>query len=96
MAEAALDRVRDKYGPGIVTPLRHVFAAPDDVADVADGLVRRWHTPVGEYGAQWDQALRTRIAIEDFRQMRATWLPGWRWGKVGAAPVRAARPARLR
>jgi hypothetical protein len=47
VAEAALDRVRDKYGPGIVTPLRHVFAAPDDVADVADGLVRRWHTPVG-------------------------------------------------
>jgi hypothetical protein len=52
--------------------LRHVFAAPDDVADAADGLVRRWRTPIGEYDAEWDQASRTRIAIEEFRQMRVT------------------------
>ncbi|MGX5207105.1 hypothetical protein ACWKT3_41240 [Streptomyces violaceus] len=28
-----------------VTPLRRVFACPEDVADVADGLVRHWRTP---------------------------------------------------
>jgi hypothetical protein len=49
--------------------LRHGFAAPDDVADAADGLVRRWRTPVGKYDAEWDQASQTRAAIEEFRRM---------------------------
>ncbi|CAM5442027.1 hypothetical protein [Streptomyces coeruleorubidus] len=31
-----------------IAPLHRVFADPDDVADVADGLVHHWHTPHGE------------------------------------------------
>ncbi|MGK5693283.1 hypothetical protein ACSNOJ_10330 [Streptomyces sp. URMC 128] len=55
-----------------VTPLHRVFAAPDDVADVAEGLVHHWRTPGGEYGAEWNRAPERRTAIEGFRQLRAT------------------------
>ncbi|WP_406410257.1 hypothetical protein [Streptomyces sp. NBC_01614] len=59
--------------PSIATPtqplaaLHRVFAAPDDVAAVAEHLVRNWRTPTGEYGAEWDQATHVRATIERFR-----------------------------
>lgn len=53
-----------------VTPLHRVFASPDDVAHVAEGLVRHWRTPDGEYGAEWDRALEIRTACEAFRYYR--------------------------
>jgi hypothetical protein len=54
-----------------VTPLHRVFATPDDVADVAEGLVRHRRTPGGEYGAEWDGAAEVRAAIEKFHRQRA-------------------------
>jgi hypothetical protein len=53
-----------------VMALRRIFAAPDDVADIADGLVRRWRTPEGEYAAEWGRAPEVRAAIEAFHQHR--------------------------
>ncbi|MEU8852763.1 hypothetical protein AB0C70_42615 [Streptomyces sp. NPDC048564] len=47
--------------------LHRVFAAPDDVAAVAEHLVCNWRTPTGEYGAEWDQATHVRATIERFR-----------------------------
>ncbi|MFD0008247.1 hypothetical protein ACFVJ4_38495 [Streptomyces sp. NPDC127178] len=69
--------------PSIATPtqplaaLHRVFAAPDDVAAVAEHLVRNWRTPTGEYGAEWDQAPRVRATIERFRA--AVKKPGGLW-----------------
>ncbi|WP_328884753.1 DUF6292 family protein [Streptomyces sp. NBC_00299] len=60
-------------GPSIATPpqplaaLHRVFAAPDDIAEVAEHLVRNWRTPTGKYGAEWDQAAQMRATIERFR-----------------------------
>ncbi|MGP4052964.1 DUF6292 family protein [Streptomyces sp. 2A115] len=59
--------------PSIATPprplaaLHRVFAAPDDVAQVAERLVRNWRTPTGEYGAEWERAPHVRATIELFR-----------------------------
>ncbi|RSN90110.1 hypothetical protein DMH26_28550 [Streptomyces sp. WAC 05379] len=60
-------------GPSIATPtqpltaLHRVFAAPDDVAEVAEHLVRNGRTPTGEYGAEWDRAAHVRATIDRFR-----------------------------
>ncbi|MFF5523168.1 hypothetical protein [Streptomyces coeruleorubidus] len=56
----------------LVAPLHRVFADPDDVADVAEGLVHHWRTPHGEYGREWDPASELRTAIEKFRQLRGS------------------------
>ncbi|MFD9196304.1 hypothetical protein ACFWCA_49960 [Streptomyces phaeochromogenes] len=48
--------------------LHRVFAVPEAVAETAEGLVRSWRTPTGEYGAEWDQAREVRTAINAFRQ----------------------------
>lgn len=48
-------------------PLRRVFAAPKDVAEVADQLVGDWRRPSGEYGTEWDGAPDVRAAIAAFR-----------------------------
>ncbi|GGV90708.1 hypothetical protein GCM10010228_79640 [Streptomyces massasporeus] len=53
-----------------VTPLRRTFAAPDDVAGIADGLVRHWRTPEGEHAAEWERAPEVRKAIVAFHQDR--------------------------
>ncbi|MFJ8719658.1 DUF6292 family protein [Streptomyces violaceus] len=55
---------------GPLTPLHRVFASPEDVAAVAEGLVYRWRAPEGEYGAEWARAPEVRAAIEDFREHR--------------------------
>ncbi|WP_055617432.1 DUF6292 family protein [Streptomyces phaeochromogenes] len=39
-----------------LAPLHRVFAVPEAVAEMAESLVRSWRTPIGEYGAEWDQA----------------------------------------
>ncbi|MFG2811515.1 hypothetical protein [Streptomyces massasporeus] len=52
--------------------LRRVFAAPDDVAGIAEGLVRHWRTPEGEYGAEWERASEVRKSIEALHQLRGT------------------------
>jgi hypothetical protein len=54
-----------------IAPLHRVFASPDDVADVAHGLVNSWRTPRGEHGAEWDGASQTRTAIENLRELRS-------------------------
>jgi hypothetical protein len=51
-------------------PLHRVVASPDDVADVAHGLVGSWRTPQGEYGAEWERASQARTAIENLRRLR--------------------------
>jgi hypothetical protein len=53
-----------------VDSLRRVFAAPGDVAGVAEGLVRHWRTPEGEYGAEWERASEVRKSIDAFHQLR--------------------------
>ncbi|MEU5396072.1 hypothetical protein [Streptomyces tibetensis] len=55
-----------------VDPLRRVFAAPGDVAGIAEGLVRNWRTPEGEYGAEWERASEVRKSIEAFHQLRGS------------------------
>ncbi|MFD9138504.1 hypothetical protein ACFVZA_40145 [Streptomyces bottropensis] len=45
---------------GPLAPLRHVFAAPDSVAEVADALVRSRNAPSGEYGTEWEEARSVR------------------------------------
>jgi hypothetical protein len=47
-----------------------IFAAPVDVAGVAEGLVRRCRTPEGEYGAEWERASEVWKSIETFHQLR--------------------------
>ncbi len=80
-----------------ITPPHRVFADPDDVADVADGLVHHWHTPHGEYGAEWDRAPEIRTACETFRHYRV--LTGRTYslstqGRRAALVSRAPSPAR--
>ncbi|MGW7385473.1 hypothetical protein [Streptomyces sp. NPDC054794] len=58
-------RIQGPHRP--LTPLRRIFARPDDVAEVAERLVRDWRTPTGDYHAEWDAADKTRTAIADFR-----------------------------
>ncbi|MFJ3310333.1 DUF6292 family protein [Streptomyces sp. NPDC086549] len=48
-------------------PLLRVFAAPDDVAEVADQIVGEGRRPAGEYGIEWDGANGVRAAIDAFR-----------------------------
>ncbi|MEU8851915.1 DUF6292 family protein [Streptomyces sp. NPDC048564] len=73
--------------PSIATParplmgLRRVFAAPDDVAEVADHLVRNWRMPDSEYGAEWGQAAQVRDTIEKFRATVKE--PGGLWTGAG-------------
>ncbi|MEH0549172.1 hypothetical protein QA802_40830 [Streptomyces sp. B21-105] len=49
-----------------VDSLRRVFAVPDDVAGITEGLVRHWRTPEGEYGEEWERASEVRKSIEAF------------------------------
>ncbi|MGW2826409.1 hypothetical protein ACWC24_36310 [Streptomyces sp. NPDC001443] len=51
-----------------VGALSRVFAAPEDIAEAADRLVRAWRRPHGEYGAEWDRAAKARAAITAFRR----------------------------
>ncbi|MER5602906.1 DUF6292 family protein [Streptomyces sp. NPDC002265] len=56
--------------PRHVDALHHAFATPEDVAEVADRLVRVWRRPHGEYSAEWEHAAQTRAAIKAFRVWR--------------------------
>ncbi|MFE6520861.1 DUF6292 family protein [Streptomyces sp. NPDC057794] len=64
-------RTDDVLLEALITALHRVFAAPDDVADVAYGLVSSWRTPQGEYGAEWDGAPQARTAIDELRRLRS-------------------------
>ncbi|WP_406350193.1 DUF6292 family protein [Streptomyces sp. NBC_01597] len=74
-------------GPSIATPTRplaalhRVFAAPDDVAQVAEDYVCTWRTPTGEYGAEWDGAPHVWDTIERFRATLNE--PGGVWTGTG-------------
>ncbi|WP_420076950.1 DUF6292 family protein [Streptomyces sp. JL3001] len=74
-------------GPSIATPpqpltaLRRVYAAPDDVAEVAEHLVRNRPTPSDEFGAEWGQAAHVRATIDRFRATVSQ--PGGLWTGVG-------------
>lgn len=50
-----------------LTPLRCVFARPEDLAAAAETIVREGRVPVGEFGAEWDRAAEVRTAISLFR-----------------------------
>ncbi|MGI5413897.1 hypothetical protein ACQEV9_44740 [Streptomyces chartreusis] len=69
--------------PSIATPtqpltaLHRVFAAPDDVAEVAEHLVRNGRRPSGEFGAEWEQAAHVRATIDRFRATVSE--PGGLW-----------------
>ncbi|WP_346182701.1 DUF6292 family protein [Streptomyces osmaniensis] len=70
-------------GPSIATPtqplsaLHRVFAAPDDVAAVAEHFVRNGRMPCGEFGAEWEQAAAVRATIDRFRVVVSE--PGGLW-----------------
>ncbi|MFJ9714252.1 hypothetical protein [Streptomyces sp. NPDC101234] len=73
--------------PEIATPsrpiaaLHRVFAAPNDVAQIAEHLVHNRRTPTGEYGLEWDQAAHVRATIERFRATVRE--PGGLWTGAG-------------
>ncbi|MEU3342434.1 DUF6292 family protein [Streptomyces sp. NPDC006668] len=50
-----------------ITALHRVFAAPDDVAEVAEHLVHHRPAAIGEFGAEWEQAAHVRAVIDRFR-----------------------------
>ncbi|MGW1364507.1 DUF6292 family protein [Streptomyces chartreusis] len=52
-----------------VLPTFHVFfPEPQDVADVAEHLVRTMRVPDVEYRTEWDGAREARAAVRDFRR----------------------------
>ncbi|MFC8667480.1 hypothetical protein [Streptomyces sp. NPDC057199] len=71
-----------------LAPLCRVFAVPEAVAEMAESLVRSWHTPIGEDGAEWEQAHEARTAIDAVGSQfvsRKRWWPSARrrycgWG----------------
>ncbi|GGJ63193.1 DUF6292 family protein [Streptomyces brasiliensis] len=50
-----------------IIALHRVFAVPQDVAGVAERIVHRRLTNLGEYGAEWDRAPEVRATIDLFR-----------------------------
>lgn len=50
-----------------ISPLQRVFARPEDVADVAEAIVREGRLPVGCLGAEWDGSTLVRTAISSLR-----------------------------
>ncbi|WP_406257357.1 DUF6292 family protein [Streptomyces chartreusis] len=53
----------------VLLPFRTFFARPQDVADVAEQMVRTMRVPDVEYGAEWDGAGEVRAAARDFRRV---------------------------
>lgn len=53
--------------PRPIAVLHRVFAAPDDVAEVAEQYVGTGHTSAGEHGAEWAGASLVRYMIERLR-----------------------------
>ncbi|MFF8931573.1 hypothetical protein ACF1AO_30395 [Streptomyces longwoodensis] len=53
---------------GQVDALHRIYAAPEEVAEVAEHMVRTWRRPAGDFHQEWEQAARTRAAIDAFRQ----------------------------
>jgi hypothetical protein len=53
---------------GQVDALNHIYAAPEEIAEVAQRMVRTWRRPTGDFHQEWEQATRTRDAIDAFRQ----------------------------
>ncbi|MEU3343123.1 hypothetical protein [Streptomyces sp. NPDC006668] len=50
-----------------LTVLHRVYAAPVDVATVAEQFVGHGRLPAGEYGAEWPEASHLRATIDRFR-----------------------------
>ncbi|MET8081212.1 hypothetical protein [Streptomyces sp. NPDC005303] len=50
-----------------LTMLHRVYAAPQDVATVAEQFVCHGRLAAGEYGAEWEEASRVRATIDRFR-----------------------------
>ncbi|MET9913401.1 hypothetical protein ABZZ74_42710 [Streptomyces sp. NPDC006476] len=50
-----------------LTALHRAYAAPEDVAAVAEQFVGHGRLPAGEYGAEWDEASQVRATIDRFR-----------------------------
>ncbi|MET9914743.1 hypothetical protein ABZZ74_50130 [Streptomyces sp. NPDC006476] len=50
-----------------LTVLHRVYAAPEDVAAVAEQFVGHGRLPAGEYGAEWPEASKVRATIGRFR-----------------------------
>ncbi|MEU3342220.1 hypothetical protein ACWCQ1_48175 [Streptomyces sp. NPDC002144] len=50
-----------------LTVLHCVYAAPEDVAAVAEQFVCHGRLPAGEYGAEWGEATHVRATIDRFR-----------------------------
>ncbi|MEU5116643.1 hypothetical protein AB0G64_34720 [Streptomyces longwoodensis] len=53
---------------GQVDALHRIYAAPEDVAEVAEHMVRTWRRPAGDFHQEWEQAAQTRTAIDAFRR----------------------------
>jgi hypothetical protein len=53
---------------GQIDALHRVYAAPEEVAEAAEHMVRTWRRPAGDFHEEWEHAARTRAAIEVFRQ----------------------------
>lgn len=52
----------------VLLPFRTFFPTPQDVADVAEHLVRTMRVPDAEYRTEWDGAREVRAAARDFRR----------------------------
>lgn len=59
---------RDVYLYTVLTPFRTVFPPPQDVADVAEQMVRFRRLPDVEHREEWDGAEEVRAAGRDFRR----------------------------
>lgn len=52
----------------VLTMFHTFFPKPQDVADVADHLVRTMRVPDASYRTEWDCAAEARAAVRDFRR----------------------------
>ncbi|WP_449338877.1 DUF6292 family protein [Streptomyces chartreusis] len=67
----------------VVLPFRTFFPKPQDLADVAEHLVRTMRVPDVEYRTEWDGAREVRAAARDFRRSVFGLAPV---GRQGVAP----------